>query len=515
MSERASRSVTEPARIACLFVPNFALSLAGKNNPHLLLKPTALVESEAAGAEVLQVSNKAARDGVKVGMTRAQAETLCPDLTAVVYDTTLEANVAEEVRHLLGEFAPLVQQELPGRWFVELRGLRRLHGAEAQIAWTMIDKLKQIGLPVRAGIGDNNFVARVAAEVSERYKHTIIPEGEGQPFLAQLPVKHLPITGEIKEQLLALGLRAIGQVARFPVNELVERFGHEGWKLSQLARGEDPSFFTPLPPEEEWNERVVFDFPHYYLGGVAKALQTAFTKLFDRLAQSGLGCRRMEVTLYCDDRQAFPVEVAVTRPTLSIAKFLKQLRLQLHQVRLSGGVVEVNLTPISTATLSTQQLQLPEAGLYDTSAIAAGGLEQRLIAQALKHSRSSVSPLPEQSFFLASQGSAPNKSSGKADDKVKQELLRFPFAIKSTVGLRLYPQPQTVAVALKGDLPRKLTIAGKAQQVTQLRGPWQLSGNWWDKEFQRQYFEVETTAGSYLIYNDLQSASWFVQGIFD
>ncbi len=394
---------------------------------------------------------------------------------------------------------------------MELRGLRKLHGDETEIARTLVEELKAKGLPVRFGIGDNNFVARVAAEVSERYRYTIIPENEGQEFLARLPVRHLLVSDEIKEQLHALGLRTIGRVAKFPVNELVERFGVEGWRLSQLARGDDPTLFTPLPPEEDWSEKLTFDFPHYYLGGVVKATQRLFASLFDRLAQLGLGCRRVEVTLLCDDRQSFPLEVAVAYPTLSIAKFIAQLRLQLHQVRLSGGVVEVTLMPISTTTLNTQQLRLPETNTHNNTAIPVGALEQRLLEQALKHTQSVVSPLPEQSFCLMPPDSAPEKNKSAN----KQKPVRFPYAIRSPVGLRLFPKPQAVEVTLHDDLPRKLTIAGKTRQITHLRGPWRLSGNWWEHEFQRHYFEVETKTGSYLIYHDLQSASWFVQGIFD
>ncbi len=67
-----------------------------------------------------------------------------------------------------------------------------------------------------------------------------MPPGAEAAFLAPLPVQELWGVGpKTAERLAALGIRTIGELARWPADDLAIRFGKHGAELAQRARGLD------------------------------------------------------------------------------------------------------------------------------------------------------------------------------------------------------------------------------------------------------------------------------------
>jgi len=61
-----------------------------------------------------------------------------------------------------------------------------------------------------------------------------------------------------------------------------------------------------------------------------------------------------------------------------------------------------------------------------------------------------------------------------------------------------------------------LAIDSDFQKVLRQDGPWKIDGEWWDKQFDRKYYEVGINKGErYLVFRDLKSGNWFLQGVFD
>jgi DNA polymerase-4 len=78
---------------------------------------------------------------------------------------------------------------------------------------------------------------------------TVVPPGEEAAFLAPLPVDQLWGVGpKTKEQLAALGIRTIGDLAAWPRQDLIRRLGEHGRALARRARGIDD---RPVVTEHE------------------------------------------------------------------------------------------------------------------------------------------------------------------------------------------------------------------------------------------------------------------------
>lgn len=492
-------------RVAVVLIPRFAIAVHCRKNPTLLLEPVALTEDNTDAALILEVNGKANKQGVAVGMTVAQGSMLCPGLIQVLRDTQREEKTTTGIATLLREIAPAIKTFDAGCFVVEAEGFEHLYGGESQLAQRLIEMIKSYGLPVQVGVADNQFVARVAAEISRGYAGTIVPAGQAQMFLQTLSIKHLPLANEFRDQLANLGLRTIGQVAQFPANEMKERFGREGWLASRLARGEDPEFFVPESPPDDWQEKLYLGFAIYTAEQVASYTGILLEKLFGKLKAVAKTCSQITVQLRCDDRSRHTIEIAVDKPTLSSTKFLRQLRCKLGETDLPAGVVELGIGPIVTTAEKTEQLAIPATH-------GQSGDNSQIIATAVScqplYPQAQYAPIPERSYQLLPQPPSSKAATATTD------ALNIPYCQRSLTGFRLIEPVQECDVGVDGEMLRNIKWRGRRQRVKIQHGPWQVSGNWWEGAFERRYYEIEVSSGgSYLCYHEQEH--WYLQGVFD
>lgn len=539
----------QAGRVLCVLIPRFGLALQSREDPHLLLHPAVLTEDNADTALVLEVNGKAAKSGVATGMTAAQAGTLCTGLIVKSKDSAGEERAMQELLTLLQTIAPLIKVDTPGVFFVAAEGFDTLYGGEQSLAERVIRAIREFGVVVQVGIGDNPFVARLSAELTRPFSLQSIPLGATRNFLDPLKIKHLPVAEETQEQLLALGIRTIGQIAAFPANELVARFGADGALIAHLARGDDPRHFVPLPPEEDLSERLVFDNPYDDSSLLLNLAEQAITPLFARLAQRGLGCCRLAVRLSFANRSQQVLELAVDKPTLSWRKLRRQLLLQLESARFQEAVVEIAVAPLLTAPLSVRQLDLTARVSGATTTPRA--FEQRILRASLFRIGVCSAVVPEASYSLTpfnfDFGAAESPSSlllsgvKGTNTPSGPESSAPAFAMSGITGLRTFQPVRRIEVISENDQPRSLIINRQRRRIVRCHGPWQISGQWWRDTFVRDYFEVETEhAEVYLIYrlasphvpdttvaqgkvggltsgkpSKAAVAAWYLQGVFD
>jgi len=496
-------------RVAVVLIPRFTIALLGRENPTWLLEAVALVEDDSETATILEVNGKATKSGVTVGITIAQGEMLCPGLIRVLHDRQREEEATAKICELLRQIASAVKTAGSGCFVAEAEGFEHLYGGESQLAQRLVDVVKTYGLPVQVGIADNQFVAKVAAEISRGYTCTIVPPSQAQSFLQSLSIKHLPLGSEFRNQLVNLGLRTIGQVAQFPANEIVERFGREGWLASRLARGEDPEFFVPETPPDDWQEEIYLGFAIYRAEQISNYVRVLLEKLFGKLKVVGKACAQITIQLRCDDRSRHTLEVAVDKPTLSLDRFLRQLRCKLAEVDLPAGVVELGVGPIVTTSQAIEQLALPGANCCNGGGSSLSTTVAPVSGQPL-YPILQYAPIPEQTYQLL-----PQRPSVKVAN-AQTQTLNTPYCQRSLVGLRLIEPAQELEISDDHETLRVFKWRGRKQRIMSQRGPWQVSGNWWEGAFERRYYEIEIARGvTYLCYCDQEHGGWYVQGVFD
>jgi DNA polymerase-4 len=122
-----------------------------------------------------------------------------------------------------------------------MTGTQRLHGPVLAAAHSLHKKMKaETHLNCSIGIGSSRLVAKVSSAKAKPHGVLWVIPGREANFLAPLDVRDIPGVGKVTEKgLQALGIRKVGDFARFETSFLEERFGKWGLALAGKARGED------------------------------------------------------------------------------------------------------------------------------------------------------------------------------------------------------------------------------------------------------------------------------------
>jgi protein ImuB len=264
------------------------------------LRNVAIVVRERIGSRdlVRAASAEARADGVARGMARREAEARCPGVVCVDADEANEARTFEIVARAVERFTPRVVLDRPGRCEFPTRGPARYFGGDDALAdlvrAAVRDELGEDGADVRVGIADGVFTARLAAR-----QQRIVPKDGSADFLAPWPVSTLG-DDDLTSLLVRLGLPTLGAVAALPPDAVLARFGIEGRRFHDLARGIDPGPPVLVSPPPDLVEQTELDPPAERVDQAAFAAKELADRLCARLAERGLACTRVMIEAETD-----------------------------------------------------------------------------------------------------------------------------------------------------------------------------------------------------------------------
>ena len=221
----------------------------------------------------------------------------------------------------LDDLSPRVEALETGVALIDVTGLEPMHGSERRVAARAVT-LADV-YPVRAGIGDNRWLAALAARLARARSGDatapaaclILPPGEGRTTLAELPIGLLPAEPAIRDRFSLFGLTSMGQLAGLPRSAVAAQFGAAGERLQALTRGEDPRPLVPRRRPERLTTTVRFEPPAEGTTEITLALRRAATSLTDPLRGRHLAPGRATLTLHREAAQPLTVTLALPEPT--------------------------------------------------------------------------------------------------------------------------------------------------------------------------------------------------------
>ncbi len=148
---------------------------------------------------------------------------------------------SERVFEVLNTFSPQVEMASIDEAYLEMTGTERLHGPPLRAAHLLHEAVKRkTRLNCSIGIAASRMVAKVASDQAKPNGILWVMPGLEARFLAPLEVRRIPGVGKVtEEQLHALGIRKVGDLARLEESFLQEKFGQWGLALAGKARGLD------------------------------------------------------------------------------------------------------------------------------------------------------------------------------------------------------------------------------------------------------------------------------------
>src|SRR5262249_42960768 len=116
------------------------------------------------------------------------------------------------------------------------------------------------GLCGSVGIGPNKFIAKIASDLRKPDGLVLVPSGQVEAFLQDLPISRLWGVGPKTEQRLhELGLRTIGNLRQMSRDDLVRALSSLGEHLHQLAIGKDDRPVIPNWEAKSVSNETTFD----------------------------------------------------------------------------------------------------------------------------------------------------------------------------------------------------------------------------------------------------------------
>ena len=233
-----------------------------------------------------------------------------PDADSTPFEPMLDA---------LDDLSPRIEAVALGVALLDVTGLGPLFGSERRIAARAATLARGVAPhPLRAGIGDNRWLAALAARLAR-------PSTPGAPAafhvlehssLAQLPLPLLPADVATRQRFVLFGLTGMGELAGLPRSAVGAQFGAVGERLQQLARGEDPRPLNPRRRPERLTARAAFEPPLEGIGAAALTLRRLCAELCDQLRARHLAPGRATVALQLEDAPQLSVEQTFPEPAL-------------------------------------------------------------------------------------------------------------------------------------------------------------------------------------------------------
>ncbi|HET9481654.1 MAG TPA: DNA polymerase IV [Candidatus Polarisedimenticolia bacterium] len=239
-----ARPRTAPRKVIHVDMDAYFASVEQLDHPELKGLPVAVGGNPRERGVVAAASYEARRFGVRSAMPAAQALRLCPDLVLRPPRFVRYVEISRQVIGILKLFSPLVEAASLDEAYLDVSAAPESAGTIAAAIKSRIRE--EVGLTASAGVGPSKLVAKIASDLGKPDGLVIVKPAHVRSFLAPLPVGRLWGVGPVTDRkLAAMGLLAIGDLARASEDRVRARLGPAAVALIRLARGEDDRPVTP------------------------------------------------------------------------------------------------------------------------------------------------------------------------------------------------------------------------------------------------------------------------------
>jgi DNA polymerase IV (DinB-like DNA polymerase) len=238
---------TPPHRIIFhVDMDQFFAAVEEQQRPELKGKPVVVGADpkEGKGRGVVSTSNYEARKyGIKSGMPITRAWRLCPEATFLPLNIPLYLQVSSRIMNIVRSYSEKFESWGLDEAFLDVSSRVESIEQARELALQIKKEIhEKEGLTCSIGIGPNKLIAKMASDMQKPDGLTIVEEKDVKAFLEPLDVDKLLWVGKkTARKLNKLGIKTIGDLARYDPSVLVDKFGMLGTQLYLYAQGQDRS----------------------------------------------------------------------------------------------------------------------------------------------------------------------------------------------------------------------------------------------------------------------------------
>jgi len=348
----------------------FFVSVEELFDPSLKGKPVVVGGQRNERGVVSAASYEARKFGVQSAMPLRTAAKLCPQAIFVNGHPDRYRECSIKVHEVLTSFSPLVEMASIDEAYVDMTGTQRLHGPPLCAAHALHHKIKaRTQLNCSIGIGTSRLIAKVSSAHAKPHGILWIVPGQGAKFLAPLDVSAIPGVGKVTEKSLhALGIKKVGDLARFEDSLLEEHFGKWGLALAGKSRGEDAGGWFDTAVGEH-NDPKSISHEHTYNEDTANVdqIESTLMRLSEmvgrRLREADLRARTIQLKLRYTDCTTITRAHTLRTPSQLDTEIFSAIRALFHKNWRLGSEVRLLGVHASGFDGNPEQGELLEGGL--------------------------------------------------------------------------------------------------------------------------------------------------------
>jgi protein ImuB len=479
------------------------------------------------------------KQGVRLGMPLAEAQSLAHDLKVAVYEPAEDRQALVKLAEACERFSPraaLEEGDEPESLLLDISNLEHLCGDEAKLVGQVEKFFTRHGYQVRLAVAETVGAAWAAAHFeSERAGSSSTPLkdfgfqisdcglGSFNPQSAipnpKLPVEALRIPDDTTALLRELGIETIDQLLALPREELASRFGEDLLRRLDQLTGQGRELIEPQRGLPALAASYALEEPTGDRSVLMQVLKQLVNQLSRQLVARDQGAVLLMYLLRCTDGQEIPLRIGLLQPSASARQWLELIELHLETVRLKDEVDRVELQATVVGRLGERQREL-FAGHWPTDphqlAVLVNRLSSRLGDERVLRAELRASPVPERSVKWAPAVGKKEGKRGRGGGEEKSRRAHSPDL--SPRPLMLYSKPQTMkvmCVAPHGP-PQCVWMNQRRERVVSSVGPERIETLWWrGPSVRRDYYRVAIESGGHLwMFRRLADGKWFAHGEF-
>jgi len=487
---------------AVIHIPDFELQAALRLEPELRSRPVALLDDAPAKAAVMQMTASARETGVCRGQTATQAMARCRDVVLKTRSRAQEETAAAMLLQCAYGFSPAIEATAPGICTLDLQGLTKAAEPESW-AKNIFDTLEQLQLRAHIGVAETPHLAWLAAKQARPFWLA----QDAEPFVAALPLEALEPAADILEILEMWGIRTVGAFLAIGKENLAQRLGPEAVELFDVASNRRIRPLNRVVPSETFEEAMDFEPPVESLEPLLFVLRRFVEQLARRLELLYLVAADLQLRLGLASGQTYQRLFAIPAPTRDVETLFRALQTHLENVRTDSPISSLRLGAKPGRT-ANYQFGLFNAALRDPTQFhqTLARLTALLGTHRVGTPRLEETHRPD-SFRMDLEGITTPRDLEPGTTQNQEPSLGL--------ALRRFRPPLPATVETREEQPTILRSAIFTGPIAAVRGPWRLSGHWWDREaWGRDEWDVQTHRGE-LLRLARQEEQWVVDGIFD
>ena len=316
------------------------------------------------------------------------------------------------------------------------------------------------------------------------------------------------------------GIHTLGQLAALDKEQLGARLGPEAIRMWERANGRSSRVLKLIRPPESFQESFEFEREIETAEPLLFMLRRFLEQLAVRLAAIYLVAKELTLRITLANKESYERVFKIPQPTNDIDLLFRMLQTHLENFRSEHPIVAVALSaePIKPAgeqfglfeTTLRNPHQLSETLARLTALLGGDRIGTPVLEETHRPDAFRMQPFSWNLNSAADTGGRSSATPGSKPEARRSSPLHIFYS-----ALRRFRPAVSASVLQDADTPAHVRSTEMSGKIIAERGPYLLSGNWWDeKSWSRAEWDLQLQNGELVRAHECDGV-WKIDGVYD